>query len=107
MTVALPCLGLDGMGNGLEIRWDGSHLSLAYDTDTQSIPALLSAHGKDVAANFCIGPMVGIWNCVGHIIVKHCHDVTHWPHVHSANYHEYFVAGPPCGAKAIVSCGAL
>ena len=52
MTVALPCLGLDGMGNGLEIRWDGSHLSLAYDTDTQSIPALLSAHGKDVAANF-------------------------------------------------------
>jgi len=59
MTVALPCLGLDSMGNGLkEIRWDGSRVSLAYDTDTQSIPALLAAHDKDVAAKFCIGPVV-------------------------------------------------
>ena len=41
-----------------EIRWDESHVSLAYDTDTQSIPALLAAHGKDVAAKFCIGPVV-------------------------------------------------
>ena len=57
--MALPRIGLDGMGNGLkEIRWDGSHVSLAYDTDTQLIPALLAAHGKDVAAKFCIDPVV-------------------------------------------------
>ena len=59
LTVALLCIGLDGMGNELkEIRWDGSHASLAYDTDTQLIPALLAARGKDVAAKFCIGPVV-------------------------------------------------
>ena len=58
LRVALPRIGLDGMGNGLkEIKWDGSHVSLAYDTDTQLIPALLAAHGKDVAAIFCIGPV--------------------------------------------------
>ena len=60
LTVALLCTGLDGMGNELkEIRWDGSHVSLAYDTHTLLIPALLAAHGKDVAAKFCIGPVAG------------------------------------------------
>ena len=60
LRVALPCIGLDGMGNGLkEVRWDGIHISHAYDIDTDLIPALLAVHGREVAAKFCIGPVVG------------------------------------------------
>ena len=48
------------MGNGLkEVRWDGIHISHAYDIDTDLIPALLAVHGREVAAKFCIGPVVG------------------------------------------------
>ena len=60
LRVALPCIGLDGIGNGLkEIRWDGIHISHAFDIDTEFIPALIAVHGRDVAAQFCIGPVAG------------------------------------------------
>ena len=60
LRVALPCIGLDGIGNGLkEIRWDGIHISHAFDIDTELIPALIAVHGRDVAAKFCIGPVAG------------------------------------------------
>ena len=41
------------------IRWDGIHILHAFDIDTELIPALIAAHGRDVAAKFCIGPVAG------------------------------------------------
>ena len=42
LRVALPCIGLDGIGAGLqEVQWDGIDVIHAFDVDLDLIPALL------------------------------------------------------------------
>ena len=57
LRVALPCIGLDGIGAGLqEVQWDGVDVILAFGVDLDLIPALQALHGRQAVERWNIGP---------------------------------------------------
>ena len=80
MTLALPCLGMEGLSAGLrEIQWDAFEIAYAYDIDESLVPVLLHLHGPH--ANFHIGRLRGNFLAC---------DIDELPRV------DFIIAGPPC-----------
>ena len=80
MTLALPCLGMDGLSAGLrEIQWDGFEIAYAYDIDESLVPVLLHLNGPH--ANFNIGSRRGDFLAC---------EIDELPRV------DFIIAGPPC-----------
>ena len=81
LRVALPCMGLDGIGAGLqEVQWDGVDVIHACDVDLELIPALQALHGRQAVERWNIGPD-------GNLILM---DVRRWEDV------DLIISGPPC-----------
>lgn len=82
LRLALPCIGLDGLGAGLqEVQWGQVHISYAYDIDESLRAPLAALHGDAVADGFQLGRPNGDILTV---------DVTDWERV------DLVVSGPPC-----------
>ena len=57
LRLALPCIGLDGIGSGLkEMEWDGVDIVHAFDVDPDLIPVLQVVHGYAAVERWNIGP---------------------------------------------------
>ena len=81
LQVALPCMGLDGIGAGLqEVKWDGVDVIHAFDIDPELIPALQALHGQQAVERWNIGPD-------GNLLEV---DVRRWEDV------DLIISGPPC-----------
>ena len=82
VKLALPCIGMDALGHGLqEMEWDSTEVVYAYDTDGALIPALLHVHGPEQMSKSNIGS--------GHGDLLQI-DVTSWTRV------DFVISGPPC-----------
>lgn len=82
VRLALPCIGLDALGNGfLEMGWDNFEVLYAHDVDLALRGPLTALHGPCVARNFRLGKPEGD-------ILKV--DFTLWDRV------DMVVSGPPC-----------
>ena len=81
LRVALPCIGLDGIGAGLkEVRWDGLDVVHAFDVDSELVPALQALHGRQAVEGWNIG-------LDGNILLA---DEKQWQDV------DLIISGPPC-----------
>ena len=82
VKLALPCIGMDALGHGLqEMEWDSTEIVYAYDTDGALLPALLHLHGPEQMSKFNIGSEHGDLLQI---------DVTSWSRV------DFVISGPPC-----------
>jgi site-specific DNA-cytosine methylase len=81
LRLALPCIGLDGLGAGLiELKWHHFEIIYAFDVDPELASALVHLHGPQGASNLQVGR-------AGNILES---DVTAWERV------DFVIAGPPC-----------
>jgi site-specific DNA-cytosine methylase len=79
--VALPCIGLDGIGAGLkEVGWDGIEVVHAFDVDTELIPALQALHGRRLVEGWNLGSTGDLLRV----------DLEAWQDV------DLIISGPPC-----------
>ena len=80
IKLALPCIGLDALGWGLqEAGWESYEVTYAYDIDMNLAPALRHLHGEQVST-FHLGPDGDLLKV----------DVKSWSRV------DFLVTGPPC-----------
>ena len=80
LTLALPCIGLDGASHSLVGMGVPFRVEYAFDTNGGLLPALATIHGAG-AARFKLGPTAGD-------ILRE--DVSQWHRVDAV------VSGPPC-----------
>ena len=80
VKLALPCIGLDALGWGLqEAGWESYKVAYTYDIDASPTPALRQLHGTQVSS-FHLGPDGDLLKV----------DVRAWSRV------DFVVTGPPC-----------
>lgn len=82
LRLALPCIGLDGLGAGLRaLRWTDYEIIYAFDVDDALLAPLLAMHGPiGLGGNIRIGSS-------GDIMTQ---DIEAWERV------DLLVSGPPC-----------
>ena len=81
LTLALPCIGLDGAGHALQRMSVPFRAVHVFDTNGSLRPLLSTVHGAQAASNFRLGPVVG------DVLLE---DVRQWDRVDGV------VSGPPC-----------
>jgi len=83
LRLALPCIGLDGLGAGLRtLHWKDCEIVYAFDVDEALLAPLLAMHGPiGLGGHVKVGPTIGD-------LMKE--DVTSWTRV------DLLVSGPPC-----------